>query len=168
MRNALELMKDRYSERRFDPNQTVEDEKLELLLEAARMAPTASNRQAFRLYLLKGEKGQSIISNFNAPVHIVITGIKQEAWVRKQDSFNATELDIGIVGTHIALAAEDIGLKTCMICAFDVTQLQTSLKLEKTEYPILALAIGYPSQDSRPAKKHSIRKNLKELLTVIE
>lgn len=168
MKNLLDLLKGRYSERRFDPDKTVEDEKLELLLEAARVAPTASNRQAFKLYLLKGEKGQAIISNFNAPVHIVISGVAEEAWVRKQDSFNACELDIGIVGTHIMLEAEDLGLKTCMICAFDVTELQAGLNLPEEEYPILALAVGYPSEASRPAKKHTERKSLEDLVTVIE
>lgn len=168
MRDLIDLMKDRYSERRFDPDKAVEDEKIELLLEAARIAPTAANRQAFRLYLLKGEKGQSIIANFNAPIHIVITGVKEEAWARKLDSFNATELDIGIIGTHIMLEAEDIDLKTCMICAFDVAELQAGLKLADNEYPILGLAIGYPSEASRPAKEHSIRKSMDQLLTVIE
>lgn len=168
MKELLDLMKERYSERRFDPGKEVEDEKLGMLLEAARIAPTASNRQAFRLYLLKGEEGQKILSNFNAPVHIVITGVREEAWVRKQDSFNATELDTGIVGTHIMLEAEALGLKTCMICAFDVTEVRVGLNLPAGEYPLLALAIGYPGEASRPAKKHFERKSMNELLTVIE
>ncbi len=51
MGDLLNLLKDRYSERRFDPEKDVEEEKLDLLLEAARLAPTAHNNQAFRLYL---------------------------------------------------------------------------------------------------------------------
>ncbi|NLC39673.1 MAG: nitroreductase [Clostridiaceae bacterium] len=168
MGNLLNLLKDRYSERRFDPEKDVEEEKLELLLEAARVAPTAHNNQAFHLYLLKGEKGRSIISNFNAPVHILITGIEDEGWVRDQDSFNAVELDIGIVGTHIMLEAEDLDLKSCMICEFDVEKLKSDLKMPAGEHPVLALAIGYPSEASRPAKRHFERKNMDELLTIIE
>ena len=45
MGNLLDLLKDRYSERRFDPGKELEEEKLELLLEAARLAPTAHNNQ---------------------------------------------------------------------------------------------------------------------------
>ena len=166
MGDLLNLLKDRYSERRFDPEKDVEEEKLDLLLEAARLAPTAHNNQAFRLYLLKGEKGRSILSTFNAPVHIVITGLEEEAWVRKQDSFNAVNLDIGIAGTHIMLEAEDLGLKSCMICDFDVEELTNNLQLPGNEKPVLALAIGYPSQASRPAKKHYQRKSIDELLTI--
>ena len=168
MGKLLDLLKDRYSERRFDPGKELEEEKLELLLEAARLAPTAHNNQAFSLYLLKGEKGRSILSNFNAPVHILITGIEDEGWVREQDSFNAVELDIGIVGTHIMLEAEDLDLKSCMICEFDVEKLKDDLKMPAVEHPILALAIGYASEASKPSKRHFERKNMDDLLTIIE
>ena len=79
MGDLLNLLKTRYSERRFNPEKSVEEEKLKLLLEAARLAPTAHNNQAFHLYLLQGEKGRSIMSKFKAPVNIVITGHEEEA-----------------------------------------------------------------------------------------
>ncbi len=65
------------------------------------------------------------------------------------------------------LEAEDLGLKSCMICDFDVEELTNNLQLPGNEKPVLALAIGYPSQASRPAKKHYQRKSIDELLTII-
>ncbi len=165
-KSLIDLFKARYSERYFDPGKDIAGEKLEKLLEAARIAPTASNRQAFRLYLLQAERGREILSNFNAPVHILLTAVAQEAWRREEDGFNAAELDIGIVGTHIMLEAEAQGLKSCLICAFAVEKLKKALKLPAEETPVMAVALGYASAESRPSARHEMRKELKDILTV--
>ncbi|HHU08298.1 MAG TPA: hypothetical protein GXZ59_08160 [Clostridiaceae bacterium] len=167
MTQIIDLMKSRYSERRFDPDKSVEEAKISQLLEAARIAPTASNRQAFRIYLLEGERGKEIMSNFNAPMHIVLTQVEEEAWQRREDCFNAAALDIGIIGAHIVLAAEELGLKTCLICAFNVAELTKNLSLPPEEYPILAVAIGYASSTSAPGPRHTARKPLTDLLRPI-
>ncbi len=168
MSDLLDLLKARYSERNFDPQKEVEEEKLYKLLEAGRVAPTASNRQAFRMYLTRGKRGKDIMSHFNAPAHIILTGIKKDAWSRKYDGFSSVALDLGIVGTHIVLEAESLGLKTCMICAFEPDRIIQGLELPIEEYPMMAIAVGYPSADSKPAPKHTERKSMDELATVVD
>lgn len=168
MDDLLDLMKARYSERNFDPEKEVEEEKLAKVLEAGRIAPTASNKQAFKIYLAKGVKGAEIMSHFDAPIHIILTGMEGYSWQRKQDTFNSAALDLGIVGTHMVLEAESLGLKTCMICAFDLNKIRDGLKLPNEENPMMAIAVGYPSDVSKPAPKHKIRKSMKELLIVVE
>ena len=168
MRDLLNLLKARYSERNFDPKKEVEEEKLYKLLEAGRVAPTASNRQAFRMYLTGGKSGREIMSHFNAPAHSILTGSEKDAWSRKYDGFSSVALDWGIVGTHIVLEAESLGLKTCMICAFEPDRIIQGLTLPAEEYPMMAIAVGYPSADSKPAPKHTERKSMDELVTVVD
>lgn len=167
--DLLNLMKNRYSERRFNREKSVEPDKADLLIEAARLAPTAHNAQPFKLYILQGNScderlKQATQCNFGATLHFLFVAKDEEAWVRTSDQWNAADLDIGIASTQVVLLAEELGLASCYICAFDDAAMSEQFQLPENERPVLLLAIGYKSERSRPAGLHELRKSKEELV----
>jgi nitroreductase len=161
----IELVRRRYSARSYKAG-PVEDDKLQLVLQAARLAPTAANRQAFRLIVIRTKSRESeLLRIYNrpwfvqAPVVICICAIPNEAWVRS-DGKNYSDVDAAIVMDHVVLAATDLGLGTCWIGAFDPVAAREVLGIPEQVNPIAFTPLGYPA-DQPPAKK---RKNLDDLV----
>src|SRR5512139_1572270 len=120
-----ELIRKRYSVRAYKPN-PVEDEKLARTLEAARLAPTAANRQPFRILVISTKGREEELRRVygrewftQAPLVLAVCVVTGESWVRSHDNWNAGEVDAAIAMTHIVLAAAEEGLGTCWIAAFD-------------------------------------------------
>ena len=112
----LELLKARYSVRRF-ADKPVEEEKLQLVLEAGACAPTAKNQQPQHIYVLESaaalEKIRAITPcAFDAPVVLLICGDRQEGWTNPFNDRNATEMDCSIVTAQMMLEAQSLGLGT--------------------------------------------------------
>jgi nitroreductase len=161
----IELVNKRYSVRAYKPI-PVEKEKLDIVLEAARLAPTASNRQPFQIIIIHTRrKKQKLLSIYSrewfvqAPIILCICGIPSSAWVRS-DGKNYLDVDVAIVMDYITLAATDLGLGTCFIAAFKVMSARQVLALPDEIEPILFTPLGYP--DVLPGIKK--RKNLDELV----
>lgn len=161
----LELIKQRHSVRAYksDP---VEEEKINKILEAARLAPTACNLQAFKIIVIHTAGREQEISKiygkewfYKAPVILGICAIPDKAWVRR-DGKNYCDIDAAIVMDHIILAATDLGLGTCWIGAFNPAAAKEVLKLDPGMEPIAFTPIGYAA--SRDFKK--VRKNPDELV----
>jgi nitroreductase len=153
----LDLIRKRYSVRSYkaDP---VEEDKLNAVLEAACLAPTAANKQPIRLIVVhpKGREAemQRIYSRpwfMQAPVIICACGVMDEAWVRR-DGKNYSDVDVAISLDHLVLAATDLGLGTCWIAAFDPVAAREGLGLPDKVNPIAFTPLGYPA-DQPPAKK---------------
>ncbi|MFU0799738.1 MAG: nitroreductase family protein [Xylanivirga thermophila] len=162
----FELAKKRYSVRQFK-NQPVEDDKLKYVLETARMAPSACNYQPLSFVVVTDEAAKTkVISSYNrewiktAPAIIVVCGNHKESWHRG-DGKDHCDIDAAIAADHITLAAADIGLGTCWVCAFDSKKCHEALKLPEYIEPIVLLPIGYPEEDIQPQKK---RKELDDLI----
>ena len=107
----LELAQKRYSVRSFS-QRPVEQEKLEKVLEAGRLAPTATNAQPQRILVLQGQeemnrRGQCTKFTFGAPMALVVCADKEAAWVRGCDGKNHAEIDACIVATHMMLEAAE-------------------------------------------------------------
>ncbi|MDK2877355.1 MAG: hypothetical protein PWR06_71 [Thermoanaerobacteraceae bacterium] len=162
---TFDLIKQRHSVRSYksDP---VEQEKIDKILEAARLAPTAANRQAFKIMVIhtagKEEELKKIYNRdwfVKAPVIIGIFSIPDKAWVRS-DGKNYGDIDAAIVMDHIILAATDLGLGTCWIGAFNPIAVKEVLKPEPGLEPIAFTPIGYA--ETHEFKK--IRKNMDELV----
>lgn len=160
-----DLIQSRYSVRayRSDP---VEEEKLQRVLEAARLAPTAANRQPFQLLVIhtagRGEEMQRIYPRewfAQAPLVICVCGLPEKAWVSKE-GVNSVHVDAAIVMDHLILAAADIGLGTCWIGAFDRQAARDVLGLPEDVEPIAMTPIGYPADQPKPKQ----RKPLSELV----
>jgi nitroreductase len=160
-----ELIAGRYSVRAYksDP---VEDHQLQKVLEAARLAPTAANRQPFQILVVhtagRSEELRRIYHRewfVQAPLIIGVCGLSSQAWVR-QDSRSYLAVDAAIVMDHMILAAADAGLGTCWIANFNAAAAREILGLPEGAEPLLFTPLGYAAD--RPGVKE--RKPLSELV----
>lgn len=161
----LELVQKRYSTRSYKPD-PVEEHKLQQILEAARLAPTAANRQPFQLLVIRTMGRETELRRIydkpwfvQAPVIICACGVPAQAWVR-QDGKNYCDVDVAIAMDHLILAAADVGLGTCWVGAFDPKAAREILKLPDGVVPIAFTPLGYPNDQLGPKK----RKPLDELV----
>lgn len=156
------LAKKRYSCRAYKPD-PVEVEKLNRVLEAARSAPTACNRQPFRIIVVKtGDRRKELGRIYGrdwfvqAPLIIGICAVPSEAWVRRADGWNSAELDSAIAMDHLIMAATEEGLGTCWIGAFDVEAARDVLGVPEDAVPVAFTPLGYPAEFPPPTKRRSL------------
>jgi len=160
-----ELIKKRYSVRAYKPD-PVDDDALNQVLEAARLAPTAANRQPFQLIVIHTAGREEELKRIyprdwfvQAPLVICACGIPAQGWTRS-DGKNYTDVDVAIVMDHLILAATSLGLGTCWIAAFDPTAAREVLGLPDGVEPIALTPLGYPADQPKPKE----RKALSELV----
>jgi nitroreductase len=170
MMDFFDLIQSRYSVRAYRP-EPVEKEKLLQVLEAARLAPTAANRQPFHLYVLPTEGRESELMRVyprewfaHAPLVICAAGLPGRGWVRGQDSKNYTDVDVTIAMDHLILAAAALGLGTCWIAAFDPKAAQEVFQLPKDAVPVALTPLGYPADKAKVKE----RRRVEELVTFLE
>ena len=154
-----ELIEKRYSVRAYKPD-PVEDEKLEQVLEAARLAPTAANLQPFQLIVIHTAGREAELKRIygrnwfvEAPLVICACGIPSQGWARQSDGKSYTDVDVSIVMDHLVLAAADVVLGTCWIGAFDPNAAREVLGLPDGVEPIAFTPLGYPADRPRPKKR---------------
>lgn len=161
----LELAQARYSERHFSST-PIEPEKLQYILEAGRVAPTAENYQPQRILVVQSPEGLERMDactkcRFGAPCVLIL------AYDLKASAHNADVVDYGIVdttiaGTQISLAAEDVGIKSCWVGLIDPPELRRQFSIPASYRIIAVMPLGYPSDKSRPSYLHRRRKPLEE------
>ena len=166
------VMYDRESIRSYDPTRPLEKAVLERILDAGRVAPSAANRQPWRFLLVSSREALSQIRKCylkpwfqDAPHVLIVIGKTGEAWSR-QDGWSSIETDLAIAMDHMILAAENEGVGTCWIAAFDPVILRAALSLSVEERLYAITPLGYP----RPgfAKKgQKQRKPLSEIVKYI-
>jgi len=144
----------------------VEDDKLQGVLEAARLAPSATNRQALQFIVIHTEGREEELKRIygpewfvQPPLVICACGIPSENWVRK-DGKNYNDVDVAIAMDHLILAATEAGLGTCWIAAFDANAAREVLRLPDNVEPIAFTPLGYAAV--QPGAKK--RKPLSELV----
>ena len=169
MGNFLELARERYSCRKFT-DAAVSEADINALLEAARLAPTAVNRQPVHIWVLSSPEAidkvkQVTAYTFNAKVILVVGAKPSEAWVRKYDGKNGAEVDAAIVGTHIMMEATALGLGTTWVGSFDPAKLVELFPEMAGSVPVVLFPIGHP--DTGPGPWHDERKSLNELVTTL-
>jgi nitroreductase len=152
-----ELVAKRYSVRAYKPD-PVEDEKLQQVLEAARLAPTAANRQPFQFIVIHTAPHRAELKRIyhrewflQAPLVICACALPAEAWVRR-DGKNYADVDVTIAMDHLILAAASLGLGTCWVGAFDPQAAREVLHLPEGVEPVALTPLGYPA-DSPPTKE---------------
>ncbi len=160
-----ELIRKRYSVRAYKAD-AVEDDKLQQVLEAACLAPTAANRQPFRIVVVHTAGREAELKPIyhrewfvQAPLLLCICGVPAQAW-RRSDGKNYTDVDVSIAMDHLVLAATDLGLGTCWVAAFDPAVARQILCLPDNVEPIAFTPLGYPADRLRPKE----RKPLSELV----
>ena len=155
------LIHNRYSCRAF-ATRTVEQEKVDRILEAGRIAPTAVNKQPVHVWAVSDSDTLAAIkgvtrSNYGAPLILVVGCRPADAWVRRYDGKNGAEVDAAIVATYLMLAAENEGLSTLWVGSFDPALL-VGLLPGTDGYTLVAMInVGYASEESKPAEMHGKR-----------
>jgi nitroreductase len=167
--NFKELVTSRYSVRSF-ASVPVPAEKLQAVLEAARLAPTACNLQPQRIFVLQSTEALTKVRactscHFDAPVVLLVCYDKAESWERGFDGFNSGEMDASIVGTHLMLAATAQGLGSTWVCYFDPAKLRKEFALPENLVPAALFPLGVPASDSKPNPNHFNRKKLEETVS---
>lgn len=172
----LELVSSRQSVRAFDPDRAVEREKLDRIIEIARLAPSACNAQPWKFVLVDEPELKNKIADATssrvlgmnhftkqAPVHLLLVEEKVNissgigGWVKKKDF---AQMDLGIVATHIVLAAQAEGLGTCIVGWFDEDKVKELLHIPSSKRVWLDIVIGYGTQTLRKKSRKSIEKIL--------
>ncbi|MDE6032314.1 MAG: nitroreductase family protein [Oscillospiraceae bacterium] len=148
-----ELCRRRFSARSYI-NRTVEQDKLNAILEAGRLAPTAANNQPQKIIVVQKDldKFGEAANIYGAPLALIICADKNIAWKRPFDGKNTVDIDASIVTDHMMLAAADLGLDSVWICYFKPDILRRKFEIPDNLEPINILAIGY--SDEQPAQKN--------------
>jgi len=167
----IELAKARYSCRNYD-SRPVEQEKLDLILEAGRVAPSAVNYQPWHFYVLREKDDlEQFYGAYHrewfrtAPCVIVICANHEQAWKRKEDGKDHADVDVAICTDHMTLQATELGLATCWICNFYVEKTRELLKLPEHMEPLVILPLGYPLDSTDPERHGMKRKPLSEIVS---
>lgn len=160
------LIKERKSTRLFS-NKEVEQEKIDKILEAGRLAPTAKNVQPFKIIVVKSEEGLKKIDNctpcrYKAPVVLVVCGDVEKAYVK--DDTPMYVMDASIANTHMMLEATNIGVDNIWIEYFDTDKLINEFELPSNLKPVCLLPIGYKAKLCPPSPLHKIRKSIDKLV----
>lgn len=173
MKGFLDIAKNRYSCRSYD-SRSVEEEKLSLVLEAGRVAPSAVNFQPWHFYVIRGEEE---LSKFHAAYHrewfrtapcvIVICGDHSASWKRKADGKDLCDVDVAICTDHMTLQATELGLATCWVCNFDPAMTSKLLDLPAEMEPVVIMPLGYPLGEVDAGRHGEKRKALAEIVTYL-
>lgn len=163
----LELAKERYSCRYFSDKE-IEQEKIDKILEAARLAPTGRNSQSQRILVLTDKEELAKLSGctpygWNAPLVFLICYDKNLAWKRDIDNFDGGAQDICIVTTHMMLEVTDLGLGSTWIGAFDPFKAREIYNVPENYEIAAILPVGYPSENAHPSRLHADRKDITEI-----
>lgn len=163
----LKLAKDRYSCRYFSEKE-VEQEKIDKILEAARLAPTGRNSQSQRILVLTDKEELSKLGGctpygWNAPLVFLICYDKNESWKRSSDNFDGGMQDICIVTTHMMLEVTDLGLGSTWVGAFDSVKAREIYNVPHNYEIAAILPVGYPSEEAHPSRLHENRKPVDEI-----
>lgn len=163
--DVLEAIRGRYSVRSYRAD-AVEEDKLAAVIEAARLAPTAANRQPFRLMVVhtagREEELQRVYRRrwfSSAPLVLGIVAVPGEAW-RRMDGKPYDEVDATIAMDHVILAATALGLGTCWVAAFDPDVAREVFGLPADVEPVAFTPLGYAADEP----KQKVRRPLEELV----
>lgn len=163
-----QLIRERYSVRKLS-EQPVEESKVNAILEAARVSPTAVNKQPYRILVLRKKEDMEKLAEctpytFNAPMALIVCSKADEAWVRPYDNYNSHIIDASVIGTQIMLAIHDLGLGSTWVGHFDPAKVQELFNLPAGVEPVVVFPIGYLAPEARPAGLHSKRRPLEEVV----
>jgi nitroreductase len=161
----LEFAKQRYSVRSYS-DRKVEKEKIDKILTAANIAPTAHNNQPQKIYVVQSEDAVDKIKSstrytFGASCFFIIGYDKNESWYEINNRKGpGAAVDPAIVCTHMMLEAHDLGLGTLWVGNFDEDILRKEFNIPQNIVLINILAAGYASDDAKPHAFHDTKKDL--------
>lgn len=157
--NLLSLMEQRFSCRSYDLGRGVDRDLIGAVLDAARIAPSACNRQPWQFLVVDSQEARDVIAMSysrdwirTAPAYIIALGDHEAAWHRA-DAKDHTDVDVAIAVEHICLAATALGLATCWVCNFDPQIVRDAFSIPANLEPVAIIPIGFAAPDCPvPAK----------------
>ena len=166
-----EVIKNRYSCKKFSGDK-VAPEKIEAILEAGRVAPTAKNLQEQHVYVVQSEEMLAKIDaltpcRYNAPTVLVVAFDKNNVFTYPGEKRDSGVEDATIVATHMILAAEDEGVDSCWVNFFDPDKAAEALGLPENEEVLMLMDLGYAAEGAGPLPNHASRKPLEETVTYL-
>ena len=164
-----EVIKNRYSCKKYS-DKKVEEEKLNAILEAGRLAPTAKNLQEQHIYVVQSEEALAKIDaatpcRYGAPVVLVVAFNKNNVFTYPGGKRDSGVEDASIVATQMILAAYNEGVDSCWLNYFDPDELAASLGLPDNEEILMVLDLGYAAEGAGPLDNHFNRKDLSETVS---
>ena len=166
-----EVIKKRYSCKAYSDRQ-VEDDKLNAILEAGRLAPTAKNLQEQHVYVLQSEEALAKIDaatpcRYGAPTVLLVAFDSNNVFTYPGGRRDSGIEDAAIVATQLILAAADEGVDSCWLNNFDPDKLAALLGLPANEEIVMALDLGFAAEGSGPLPNHFSRKELTETVSYL-
>ena len=157
--NFSELAEKRYSVRSFRPDKVNEDA-VGRIIRAGYVAPTACNRQPFRIIAVQSEEGlerfrRCTECHFGAPLAFIVCCDRTLQWTRPYDGRQSGEIDAAIVATHMMLEAADLGVGSTWVMYFMPEAVRTGFELPDNLEPVVLLPMGYPADNAAPAVSHT-------------
>ena len=167
-----ELSHARYSVRSFQ-DRPIEEEHLNLILEAGRVAPTACNFQPQKIYVAKSAEAREKLASvcrctFGAPVILVVCYDRERDWKNKlMPGYESGETDAAIVCTHMMLQAFELGIGSCWVGYFNPQVVAETLGLPENITVSALLPMGYPAENAEPLPLHEQVREFGDTIAVI-
>lgn len=159
--NFLDLVKQRYSCRSYQ-NKSVEQEKLDYVMDCARLAPSAVNKQPWLFRIVSDDASKAKLQECydrdwfkTAPMYIICSILHDEEWIR-YDGKHHGNIDIAIAVEHLCLAATEQGLATCWVCNFNIEKCKKNFDIHAEEDPTVIIPIGYAADQPTEKKRKPI------------
>ena len=160
------VIRRRQATRKFS-EKIVEKEKLDQILEAARLAPSAKNIQPIKIYVINSEEGLEKLDKttpcrYNSKTVLLVCGDKESAF--SKDNHSTYEIDASIAATHMLLEATNLGVDNIWIDLFDKELVKEEFNIPKKLIPVVLIPIGYKDETCPPSPNHEIRKNIEAMV----
>lgn len=165
----MDLAQARFFVREYS-DRPVEKEKLERILEAGRMAPTAKNQQPQKIYVLQSENALKKLSTlthcaYGAKTVLLFTYNQEQDWKNPlEDGVHSGVEDVSIVATYIMLQAIELGVYTTWCNYFSNSELEKAFQLPENEKSVLIMPVGYKADNAEPAPAHTASKEFDEIV----
>lgn len=172
-----DLIRNRYSCKKFDGTKQIGEQQLNAILEAGRMAPTAKNLQEQHIYVVQSEQGLATIDRhtpcrYGAPTVLVVAYNKKNVYTYPTSAGPETDHrqsgveDAAIVATHLMLGAANQGVDSCWLNCVHIDDLRHDLGLPADEDILMLLDLGFAAPGAGPLPNHFSRKPLSETVTL--
>ncbi len=161
-----ELIEHRFSVRAFSQKK-IDNEIIDKILNAGRVAPTARNLQPHRILVINSREGLEKLkrctgSHYNCVLALLVCYDKTACWVREFDQKSSGEIDAAIVSTHMMLSAASCGIGSTWVMNFDPKALHQEFALPQHLEAVSILVMGYTAENACPSSRHTERKELTE------
>lgn len=166
-----DVVKGRYSCKKYS-DRPLEKEKLDAILEAGRVAPTAKNLQEQKVYVVQSAQMLAKIDEvtpcrYGAPTVLIVAFDRDNVFTYPGGKRDSGVEDATIVATHMILAAYNEGVDSCWINFLDPEKMAQALGLPGNEEVLMAMDLGYAAEGAGPLPNHSSRKEIGETVSYL-